>query len=773
MSFKRFSEFFSGKKSAADKANSVDFSALFDFLSKEISIPRNAENIILMARQATRKNSEHLLPIYLLFESHLCNFDPEQKYTRESLRLTISNKFPLLTSEPFFSILFLNEEQKKVKLGAFFIGQFLQLCIDRFGRTKDNFLEKKHMEFAEVFINPGDEMVFAFIEASSAELSQVIGDSWGQSLTGKIFEQAFQETARRFKEFESFPILVSLLPKETLGREHLHMLNQTQIEQIFLEKLSEVQKLNVALQTQIAETRKAEKLADKNEATLSSIISSALDAIVTIDFSGHIIRWNPAATEIFGYAEEEATGTDIIELLVPQRYQHKYNEGTGNFILQQQEKILNKRHELLLLRKDGAEIPAEMSITSVTDHNENYFHIFFRDISDRRKREAEILYMKEKAELAVVAKSQFLSVMSHEIRTPLNSVIGFAHLLLDNDPRQDQVEYINMLKFSGENLLSLVNDILDFSKLDSGKAELEEAPFNLKTLADNIYKSFLPKATEKKIHLSYRYDSVLSEVIDGDSVRIGQVLINLLSNAIKFTGSGSVTVELRVVEELNGYIKTHFQVTDTGIGIPEDKQDKIFELFTQADGSTGRKYGGTGLGLNIAQKIISLMGGKLQVASEVGKGSQFYFTVSLKRPSQEVAEEVNRPEKTEDYSVLFKNVSILIAEDHQPNSFLAKQFLTRWGADVSIAENGAEALVKLSGHHFDIVLMDLQMPVMDGFECTTRIRETQPDLPILALTASRSEDIEEKTFAAGMNDIIGKPFKPKELRTKILQYLRK
>ena len=772
MAFKIPFEFFSNKKPAAKQGEGVDFSALFEFLIKEISVPKDADNIILMAKQAGRKNSEDLLSTYLLFESYLCNFDVARKYDRTSLRKTIANKFSFLTFDPFFSILFLNEEQKKVKLGAVVIGQFLQFCVEKFGKSKENFLEKKKIEFTKIFIDPGNEITFANIEASCAELKQVISDSWGHSLTGKIFEQAFQETAKRFKEFESFPMLVSLLPKEVLGREHLHMLNQTQIEQIILDKLTEVQNLNVALQNQIAETKKAENLADQNEATLSSIISSSLDAIVTIDHFGFVIRWNPAAIETFGYSEEEARGRQLHDLIIPIKHRNTYAGGLGNYLLKHRDKILNKRVEITLLRKDGTEIPAEMSITTVTDNNEIYFHGFFRDISDRKKREQEILLMKEKAELAAVAKSQFLSVMSHEIRTPLNSVIGFAHLLLDNEPRKDQVEYLNVLKFSGENLLSLVNDILDFSKLDSGKADLEEAPFSLKLLFENVHKSFLPRATDKGIGLSYHYDPALPNLINGDSVRIGQVMLNLISNAIKFTATGSVSFSVKMIEETPEYYKAFFSVTDTGIGIPEEKQDKIFELFTQADGSTGRKYGGTGLGLNIAQKIISLMGGKLEVKSKEGKGSQFFFTMMLKRATYELPGNTATAEAGESQTEILKNVSILLAEDHQPNSFLAKQFLSKWGAKVTIAENGAEALAKVAEEKFDIILMDLQMPVMDGFECTARIRRTHPDLPILALTAARSDEIEAKTFAAGMNDIVGKPFIPKELRAKILSHLK-
>jgi PAS domain S-box-containing protein len=622
-----------------------------------------------------------------------------------------------------------------------------------------------------MFRNPSQQIRFSYIQTAAEELNKTISDSYGDTLTGKIFRQAFEETAKRFKEFECFPQLVSLLPNETLGREHLHLLNQTQIEQIFLEKLAEVEKLNEALHKQIEETKKAEDLVRKNEATLSSIISSTLDAIITIDRQGHILRWNPAATETFGYKEKEVIGKKLYQFIIPKRYQKPALEDFGNFLLEHESKILNRRLELNVIRKDGLEIPAEFSITTVTHNYEIFFHGFFRDISDRKKREQEILMMKEKAEQAVVAKSEFLSVMSHEIRTPLNAVIGFSHLLLDNNPRADQVEYLNILKFSGENLLNLVNDILDFSKLDSGKAELEAYTFSLRLLTDNLLKSFLPKADEKSISLSVTYDPRLPETIKGDSVRIGQVLNNLFSNALKFTDSGAVSLNIKVIDETDKYYTTHFVVSDTGIGIPKEKQQKIFELFTQADGSTGRKYGGTGLGLNIAQKIIALMGGNLEVKSEPGQGSEFHFTVPLMKAEPVAVQEISIHTPESDQLQL-KDIRVLLAEDHKANSFLAKQFLQKWGAIVVIAENGREALNYIANAEVDIVLMDLQMPVMDGFECASIIRSSHPHLPILALTASRSNEIEAQAYASGMNDFVGKPFKPKELKAKILQHLQ-
>ena len=691
-----FSKLLGRKRSGRLANNGLDLSLLFEFLIKEITIPRKAANIISLARQAGKKDAEELLSIYLLVESHLCNIDPEQKYNRESLRDTIAFRFPYLVTDDYFSILFLADEQKKVKLGAFFLQQFLDLSIKRFGRTRDSYLEKRLFEFTEVFRKPSQQIRFSYIHAASEELYKTISDGYGDALTGKMFQQAFEETARRFKEFECFPQLVSLLPNETLSREHLHLLNQSQIEHIFLEKLSEVEKLNEALKKQIEETKKAEDLVRKNEATLSSIVSSTLDAIITINKAGDILRWNPAATDTFGYKEEEVIGKKLYQVIIPERYQKPAHEDFGNFLLHHEQKILNRRIELNVVRKGGVEIPAEFSITTVTHDNEIFFHGFFRDISDRKRREQEILMMKEKAEQAVVAKSEFLSVMSHEIRTPLNAVIGFSHLLLDNSPRPDQVEYLNILKFSGENLLNLVNDILDFSKLDSGKAELESHPFNLKLLTDNLLKSFQPKADEKTIKLSINYDPLLPETIKGDSVRIGQVLNNLFSNALKFTESGAVSLSIKVMKESMTYYKAHFVVSDTGIGIPKDKQEKIFELFTQADGSTGRKYGGTGLGLNIAQKIIALMGGELQVKSEPGLGAAFYFTVRLMK-AEPAASHESKPQKVELNAQQLKNIKVLLAEDHKPNSFLAKQFLQKWGADVIIAENGEEALNYLSG----------------------------------------------------------------------------
>jgi CheY-like chemotaxis protein len=263
----------------------------------------------------------------------------------------------------------------------------------------------------------------------------------------------------------------------------------------------------------------------------------------------------------------------------------------------------------------------------------------------------------------------------------------------------------------------------------------------------------------------------LPDSIKGDSVRIGQVLNNLFSNAIKFTDSGAISLTIKVLNETDAFFQTHFVVSDTGIGIPKDKQEKIFELFTQADGSTGRKYGGTGLGLNIAQKIIALMGGELQVKSEEGLGSEFYFSVPLMKAEPVTAQEIHLhvPESDE---MQLKNIRVLLAEDHKANSFLARQFLQKWGAEVYIAENGKEALSLLATQEVDIILMDLQMPVMDGFECSVTVRKSYPHLPILALTASRSEDIEARAYAAGMNDFVGKPFKPKELKQTILHHLQ-
>ena len=378
----------------------------------------------------------------------------------------------------------------------------------------------------------------------------------------------------------------------------------------------------------------------------------------------------------------------------------------------------------------------------------------------------------EEAEQGLKAKTEFLSTMSHEIRTPLNAVIGMTHLLMRNDPRKDQEESLNVLLFSANNLLSIVNDILDYNKIEAGKINFETVPMDVNSIASHIIGGLQNKAIEKQIKLIVETDSRLTNKVSGDPTRLSQVIYNLVHNAIKFTAKGSVLLSVHVKAITDTEVTIDFRVTDTGIGIAPEKQKIIFERFTQADSSTSRSYGGTGLGLAIIKGILNLQGVSLQLQSEPGKGSVFYFTQSFPLTNEMIS---NQP-KVEKEKINIRQldgVSILVVEDNPFNIMVAKSLLEQNGALVDVAGNGAEALEKVTPGKYRLILMDLNMPVMDGFEATRELRRRGELLPIIALTANLAAEVEKEAQESGLTDIVVKPFNPEELFRVILPYLHR
>jgi signal transduction histidine kinase len=374
------------------------------------------------------------------------------------------------------------------------------------------------------------------------------------------------------------------------------------------------------------------------------------------------------------------------------------------------------------------------------------------------------------AQQGLKAKTEFLSTMSHEIRTPLNAVIGMTHLLLRSDPRPDQEEDLGVLLFSANNLLSIVNNILDYNKIEEGKINFEQIPMDLAGIAHNIVAGLKNAADEKAIGLKADVDDQLVMMLMGDPTRTSQVINNLVQNAIKFTKEGFVRLGIAVDTVLPDTVTVTVSVEDTGIGIPKEKQDMIFDRFTQADSSTSRSYGGTGLGLAISKKILELQGVTLQLRSEPGKGSCFYFTQTL-QISAEPRIESGKKASASGAEPMLRNVSILLVEDNPLNVLVAQTMLENNGARVEVATNGMEALERLDGARHHLVLMDLHMPVMDGYEATVLLRKRGETLPIIALTASMPKEVESDAFAAGLNDVIVKPFSPDELYRVILQHV--
>ncbi len=513
--------------------------------------------------------------------------------------------------------------------------------------------------------------------------------------------------------------------------------------------------------------------AEKKTNLLKELVNNSTEGLFILNSKAIIKYSNFVAERLLGVTFlENEKGISLFSSDNPLIEQLKWG-GLIETLKQQKEVVLELERDI-----DGENGIYELKLTYVKRKKEVFIVVFSSDVTERKRFEEELVNAKIVAESASSAKAQFLSVMSHEIRTPMNAVIGLTHLLLQNKPRNDQKDNLQTLKFSAENLLALINDILDFSKIDAGKIDFENSEFVLEDIVKGLYHSFHLQAEEKNIELKFEIDKELPKVLVGDSTRLTQILTNLVSNAVKFTDKGSV--ELKVYgENINGgKMELIGSVTDSGIGIPFEKQQHVFETFTQASSSTTRQFGGTGLGLAITKKLIDLQRGGISVVSEINKGTvfNFYIPYAYNQNKKEIDVERGVVADEELFSSL-KGYKVLLVEDNPVNVMVADQFLQQWDLEIDHAENGKQAIQKLSKNDYDVILMDIQMPVMDGFTATTVIRKLaiseKRDIPIVALTASAMIEVQEKVFKVGMNDFVTKPFNPSELYTKLAKQVRK
>ena len=392
----------------------------------------------------------------------------------------------------------------------------------------------------------------------------------------------------------------------------------------------------------------------------------------------------------------------------------------------------------------------------------------------REQIEKDLKKAKDLAEDATRAKQKFLSTMSHEIRTPLNAIINTVNLLREEEPRLDQMDSMEILRFSADSLLQIVNDILDFSKIGAGKIEFEQVEFEMRKLLNGVRQSFDHEVNRRGLKMEIRMDESIPPVVIGDSGRLTQILINLVGNAVKFTEQGSITIEANLLKRDNSQIDIEFIVSDTGIGIPKDKIGLIFESFTQASSTTTRKYGGAGLGLAITRKLVELQGGNLNVESQVDTGSTFSFSLPF-LVSDKTHVEDDIYENTSFHSL--EGMRVLVVEDNLVNQKIVAKYLTKWEVDFEVVENGRYAVEMVEKNRYDLILMDLHMPEMSGYEATLKIRAMEDDyykkLPIIALTASVFLEDREKINQFGMTGFITKPFNPKELFWTISSFLKK
>lgn len=397
-----------------------------------------------------------------------------------------------------------------------------------------------------------------------------------------------------------------------------------------------------------------------------------------------------------------------------------------------------------------------------------------REQAETSKEQAEIA--KEQAEFSAEVKQQFLASMSHEIRTPMNGIKGMVDLLEQHDMSPEEKKYLGIIKSSAKNLIVIINDILDYTKIEAGKLQLDEDAINLHQTLDTIVAGHQARVNEKELDIRVSIDEKVPQSFLGDPVRLSQILTNLFSNAVKFTIKGGVSIACRLLDEDPYRLKLRFSVQDTGIGIPRDKFDDIFQVFTQASSDTTRRFGGTGLGLSISKQLVEMQGGQLFLESEVGKGSTFSFEMWFKKNKEHALTPKRKSKGITPSPDAGKGKKVLLAEDNDVNQLLVETLLGQWGYSVDVAENGREAVEMLKEGHYVLVLMDVHMPDLDGYQATAAIRSDLPSpkchIPIIAMTASAFKGEAERCLEVGMDDYISKPFDKNILYEKLMQHIR-
>lgn len=508
---------------------------------------------------------------------------------------------------------------------------------------------------------------------------------------------------------------------------------------------------------------------------LSSVLDTVGEGIISVSATGQILMVNSEVEKLWGYFKDDLLNKNVLMLFEEFSVQNIFD---SNGIPQFSHDILGKRNELIAQKKEGEFFPVEILIRENFTYGGITYTIAASDISERKAVMEELLKAKQLAEQSTKAKEQFLAHMSHEIRTPMNAVLGITNLLLELEPRDDQTEFLKAIKYSTDNLLVIINDILDFSKIEANKFELVYEQFNIKETVDHVFETVKYLSTEKSLSLEKSIQPEVPEILTGDQVRLSQILLNLLSNAVKFTEFGFVKLIIEAISESDSAVNLKFTVEDTGSGINSSDLDKIFDSFEQSQMRRSAKLKGTGLGLAIVKRLVELQGGRIAVESEINKGSKFSVFLPFHIPTKKEREDqISEGFSQEDIMTLrFNGIKILLAEDNEMNQMVAVNTLRLWGAEIEVAENGLRCFELLEKKDFDLILMDISMPVMNGYETSRKIRnETRPEMrkiPIIAFTASAMISTKEKFYEYGMNDFVAKPFRPEELKRKIYRLLK-
>ncbi|SDF06922.1 PAS domain S-box-containing protein [Mucilaginibacter pineti] len=514
----------------------------------------------------------------------------------------------------------------------------------------------------------------------------------------------------------------------------------------------------------ISERKQAELDYRQAENKYKLVLETISLVALSLDKNGVIIFCNKYLANLVGYSQTEIIGMNWMDHFVPDDLKDflknwfKTNSVIGHFV---NPIVCRNGEQRIISWQNTVSYDENGGLKETTSIGE--------DITDQQKAQQELIWAKEMAEKSSKFKSEFLSIMSHEIRTPMNAVIGTTNLLISENPKPEQLEYLNTLKFSGENLLAIINDILDYNKIEAGKLELNNSQFNLLQLINNIKQSFLPKVTEKQLTLDLFIDESIPENVTGDSMRLRQVLNNLVSNAVKFTHTGTVTIKLEKEQIHDTSVTVKFTIADTGIGISPESFNIVFDPFMQDQQVINNEYGGTGLGLAITKRLIELHNSSIAVSSELGKGTIFTFAIAFKIEAKTIGDNPIT-QSVPGVALNLHGMNILVVDDNRMNLMIASRFLKKWHANVDEAMNGEIAVNMVANKAYNLIIMDLQMPVMDGFEATAIIKQSYPQIPIIALTADAMPETHNKAFEAGMSDYLTKPFMPETLFEKVVKH---
>jgi len=524
------------------------------------------------------------------------------------------------------------------------------------------------------------------------------------------------------------------------------------------------------------ERTEVEAALHENEARTSLIIDTALDAVITMDWTGRITEWNAQAEQVFGWSAHEVIGRDAADTIFPPSQRLSYREYVQRLLELMDAPLPNRLVEMIGVTRDGREFPVEIAMTPLAVEDSVIFSAFIRDITSRKEAEQaqknharQLEHVNQQldaalreAKAATEAKSSFLATMSHEIRTPMNGVIGMTGLLLETALTEEQREYAETVHSCGDHLLTIINDILDFSKIEAGKLDLEVIEFDLRVAIEESLDLLAERASSKSLNLACLFHADVPRNLLGDPGRLRQVVMNLTANAIKFTESGDVVVEVTVEAQSKDDAMIRVAVTDTGIGISEEARERLFQSFSQADGSTTRKYGGTGLGLAICKRLVEMMGGTIGVMSRVGEGSCFWFTMNLRK-------QVDGSCSADPSAAVLAGLRILIVDDKAINRRILELMTKKWGMQPTVLHSGTEALDVLSGRQghprFDLALLDVDMSPTDGIELARAIkaRPEGGDTKLVLLTSFGRRGDAKTAKEAGLAAYLTKPIRERQL----------